>query len=36
MVTSKQAHAMIAAGERRASQIGVPVNITVLDAGALT
>ena len=33
MVTSNQAHAMIAAGEKRAGEIGVPVNITVLDAG---
>src|SRR5262245_33223200 len=34
MITSSQARAMIAAGEKRAGQIGVPVNITVLDAGA--
>jgi uncharacterized protein GlcG (DUF336 family) len=34
MLTSSQARAMIAAGERRASEIGVPVNIAVLDAGA--
>lgn len=34
MVTSSQARAMIEAGEAHARQIGVPVNITVLDAGA--
>lgn len=34
MVTSNQASAVIAAGEARAREIGVPVNITVLDAGA--
>jgi uncharacterized protein GlcG (DUF336 family) len=34
MLTSRQAHAMIAAGEARANEIGVPVNIAVLDAGA--
>lgn len=34
MVTSNQARALIAAGEKRASELGVPVNITVLDAGA--
>jgi uncharacterized protein GlcG (DUF336 family) len=33
-VTSDQAGRMIAAAERRAAQIGVPVNIAVLDAGA--
>lgn len=33
MVTSNQARAMIAAGEKHASEMGVPVNITVLDAG---
>lgn len=34
MVTSSQAQTMIAAGESRAREIGVPVNIAVLDAGA--
>lgn len=34
MVTSSQSQAMIAAGESRAREIGVPVNIAVLDAGA--
>lgn len=34
MITSKQANALIAAGERHARDIGVPINITVLDAGA--
>lgn len=34
MVTSEQTQAMIAAGESRAREIGVPVNIAVLDAGA--
>jgi uncharacterized protein GlcG (DUF336 family) len=34
MVTSTQARAVIAAGERHASKIGIAVNITVLDAGA--
>jgi uncharacterized protein GlcG (DUF336 family) len=34
MVTSAQARAMLAAGERHAREIGVAVNITVLDAGA--
>lgn len=33
MVTSNQAQAMIAAGESRARELGVPVNIAVLDAG---
>jgi uncharacterized protein GlcG (DUF336 family) len=33
MVSSGQARAMIKAGEARASEMGVPVNITVLDAG---
>lgn len=34
MITSSQANAIITAGERRARDIGVPVNITVLDSGA--
>lgn len=34
MITLDQACALIAAGERRASALGVPVNIAVLDAGA--
>lgn len=34
MVTSSQARTMIAAGELRAGELGVPVNISVLDAGA--
>lgn len=34
MITNQQAHAIIAAGEARAKEIGVPVNIAVLDAGA--
>ena len=33
-ITSKQAQAIIAVGEERAAEIGVPVNIAVLDAGA--
>lgn len=33
-VTSQQARAVISAGEAKAAEIGVPVNITVLDAGA--
>lgn len=33
-ITSKQAQAIISAGEAKAVDIGVPVNITVLDAGA--
>jgi uncharacterized protein GlcG (DUF336 family) len=33
MITSEQARRIIAAGEDRARQIGVPVNIAVLDAG---
>jgi uncharacterized protein GlcG (DUF336 family) len=33
MITSSQARTMIAAGERRAGEFGVPVNITILDAG---
>jgi uncharacterized protein GlcG (DUF336 family) len=34
MITTKQARAIVAAGEARAAEIGVPVNIAVLDAGA--
>jgi uncharacterized protein GlcG (DUF336 family) len=34
MLTSHQARAIIAAGEARASALGVPVNIAVLDSGA--
>jgi len=34
MITSGQASAIIVAGEKCAREIGVPVNITVLDAGA--
>lgn len=34
MITSTQARAMIAAGEARARQIGVPVIVAVMDAGA--
>ena len=34
MITSRQVRAMIAAAEARAGEIGVPVNIAVLDAGA--
>jgi uncharacterized protein GlcG (DUF336 family) len=30
---SNQARALIAAGEKRATELGVPVNIAVLDAG---
>ncbi len=33
-ITSKQAQAVISAGEAHAAKIGVPVNIAVLDAGA--
>lgn len=33
MISSEQARKIIAAGEDRARQIGVPVNIAVLDAG---
>jgi uncharacterized protein GlcG (DUF336 family) len=32
MITTDQAHAIIAAGEAQARDIGVPVNIAVLDA----
>lgn len=34
MITTDQARKIIAAGEARATRIGVPVNIAVLDAGA--
>jgi uncharacterized protein GlcG (DUF336 family) len=34
MLTYAQARSIIAAGEQRAKQIDVPVNIAVLDAGA--
>ncbi len=34
MITTKAASAMIAAGEQHAAEIGVPVIIAVLDAGA--
>ena len=34
MITSRQVRAMIAAAEARAGEIGVPVNIAVLCAGA--
>lgn len=33
MITADQARKIIAAGEARATEIGVPVNIAVLDAG---
>lgn len=33
MITTAQARKIIAAGEARAQEIGVPVNIAVLDAG---
>lgn len=33
MITTEQARKVIAAGEARAAEIGVPVNIAVLDAG---
>jgi nucleoside-diphosphate-sugar epimerase len=33
MITLEQAHAVIAADQARASAIGVPVNIAILDAG---
>ncbi|RZF24043.1 heme-binding protein [Paraburkholderia sp. UYCP14C] len=33
-ITSKQAQAVISAGEARAAELGVPINIAVLDAGA--
>jgi len=34
MITANEARAIIAAGEARAAQINVPVNIAVLDTGA--
>ncbi|MGE0667219.1 MAG: heme-binding protein [Sphingomonadales bacterium] len=34
MITTHQARAMIAAAEARAREIGVPVNVAVLDGGA--
>lgn len=34
MITTKQAKAIVAAGEARAAALRVPVNIAVLDAGA--
>lgn len=34
LLTACQAHAIIAASEARATAMGVPVNIAVLDAGA--
>lgn len=34
MITSHQAQAALAAGLARAAELGVPVNIAVLDAGA--
>jgi uncharacterized protein GlcG (DUF336 family) len=34
MLTTRQAQLMLAAGEAKASAIGVPVNIAVLDTGA--
>ena len=34
MMTTTQAQAIIAAAEARAGEIGVPVNVAVLDAGA--
>lgn len=34
MITIEEAHSIIAAGEARARQINVPVNIAVLDGGA--
>jgi uncharacterized protein GlcG (DUF336 family) len=33
-INSKQSQAVISAGEAKAVELGVPVNITVLDAGA--
>lgn len=33
MITLREAHAVLAAGESKAMKIGVPVNIVVLDAG---
>jgi uncharacterized protein GlcG (DUF336 family) len=34
MITTHDARMLLAAGEARANEIGVPVNIAVLDAGA--
>lgn len=34
MITMKQAEAIIAAGERRAAALNVPINIAVIDGGA--
>ena len=34
MITIEEARRVIAAGEARAREIGVPANIAVLDAGA--
>jgi uncharacterized protein GlcG (DUF336 family) len=34
MITLRQAYAVLQAAEQKAAAIGVPVNITVLDAGA--
>jgi uncharacterized protein GlcG (DUF336 family) len=34
MITTHEARMLLAAGEARANEIGVPVNIAVLDAGA--
>ena len=34
MITLRQAYAVLQAAEQKATAIGVPVNITVLDAGA--
>jgi len=34
MITTEEARRVIAAGEARAKEIGVPANIAVLDAGA--
>jgi uncharacterized protein GlcG (DUF336 family) len=34
MLTTKQARAVVAAGETKAAALGVPINIAVLDAGA--
>src|SRR5262245_7345905 len=33
MITARQAHRMLAAGEDKAAALGVPVNIALLDAG---
>ena len=34
MITSKVARAMIGAAERRAAEIGIAINVAILDAGA--